>query len=195
MFSWQTTPSQLVVLPKNGARHLSTASWLHGTTVYRKDVASENPKSNDRLAALLFASTGRAVSAPDYVGLGSGEGFHPYGDPRATVAASVDGLRAARTLAHRNGRELKRKVQVSGFSQGGPATMLVGRALQQKGADRYFRLGALAPVSGPYTSQPSRPPQPTTRSPNPVSTSPASSPPGTPRRRRGSGRTCSPRTS
>ncbi|NUP21199.1 MAG: hypothetical protein HOZ81_35065 [Streptomyces sp.] len=145
-----TTASQLVVLPKNGARHLSTVSWLHGTTVYRKEVASENPKSTDRLVALLFASTGRAVSAPDYVGLGSGKGFHPYGDPRATVAASVDGLRAARTLAHRNGRELKRKVQVSGFSQGGPATMLVGRALQQQGADRYFGLGALAPVSGPY---------------------------------------------
>ncbi|MEV4740036.1 lipase family protein [Streptomyces sp. NPDC049555] len=145
-----TTASQLVVLPKNGARHLTTVSWLHGTTVYRKDVASENPRSTDRLTALLFASTGRAVSAPDYVGLGSGEGFHPYGDPRATVAASVDGLRAARTVAHRNGRELKRKLQVSGFSQGGPATMLVGRALQQEGADRYFRLGALAPVSGPY---------------------------------------------
>ncbi|MBZ4014450.1 lipase family protein [Streptomyces purpurogeneiscleroticus] len=145
-----TTASQLVVLPRNGARRLSTVSWLHGTTVHRKDVASENPQSNDRLVALLFASTGRAVSAPDYVGLGSGEGFHPYGDPRATVAASVDGLRAARTLAHRNGRELKRKVQVSGFSQGGPATMLVGRALQQQRADRYFRLGALAPVSGPF---------------------------------------------
>ncbi|GHH43482.1 hypothetical protein GCM10018773_29590 [Streptomyces candidus] len=145
-----TTASQLVVLPKNRARHLSTVSWLHGTTVHRKDVASENPKSNDRLVALLLASTGRAVSAPDYVGLGSGEGFHPYGDPGATVAASVDGLRAARTFVHRSGRELKRKVQVSGFSQGGPATMLVGRALQQEGADRYFRLGALAPVGGPY---------------------------------------------
>ncbi|GAA2918978.1 hypothetical protein GCM10020221_14030 [Streptomyces thioluteus] len=145
-----TTASQLVVLPRNKARRLSAVSWLHGTTVYRKDVASENPKSDDRLAALLFASTGRAVSAPDYVGLGSGEGFHPYGDPRATVAASVDGLRAARTLAHRNGRELERKVQVSGFSQGGPATMLVGRALQQEDADRYFRPGALAPVSGPF---------------------------------------------
>ncbi|MFI5803645.1 lipase family protein [Streptomyces sp. NPDC051561] len=145
-----TTASQLLVLPKNRARHLSTVSWLHGTTVYRKDVASENPKSTDRLVALLFASTGRAVSAPDYVGLGAGEGFHPYGDPLATVSASVDGLRAARTVAHRSGRELKRKVQVSGFSQGGPATMMVGRALQQESADRYFRLGALAPVGGPF---------------------------------------------
>lgn len=66
------------------------------------------------------------------------------------MAASVDGLRATRTLTHRKGRELERKVQVSGFSQGGPAAMLVGRALQDEGADRYFRLGALAPVSGPF---------------------------------------------
>ncbi|MGN5635117.1 hypothetical protein [Streptomyces sp. AC154] len=145
-----TTASQLVALPRSAAHRLTAVSWLHGTTVYRKDVASEDPASDDRLAALLFASTGRAVSAPDYVGLGEGEGFHPYGDPRATVAASVDGLRATRTLTHRKGRELGREVQVSGFSQGGPATMLVGRALQDEGADRYFRLGALAPVSGPF---------------------------------------------
>ncbi|MGW0667057.1 alpha/beta hydrolase family protein [Streptomyces sp. NPDC002746] len=145
-----TTASQLVALPRSTAHRLPAVSWLHGTTVYRKDVASEDPASDDRLAALLFASTGRAVSAPDYVGLGEGEGFHPYGDPRATVAASVDGLRATRTLTHRKGREMERKVQVSGFSQGGPAAMLVGRALQDEGADRYFRLGALAPVSGPF---------------------------------------------
>ena len=84
------------------------------------------------------------------MGLGSGAGFHPYGDPAATVSASVDGLRATRAIAHQKGRELERKVQVSGFSQGGPATMMVGRALQQENADRYFRLGALAPVSGPF---------------------------------------------
>ncbi|MCX4734305.1 S9 family peptidase [Streptomyces sp. NBC_01363] len=145
-----TTASQLLVLPKTVGHRLPTVSWLHGTIAYRKDVASENPASDDRLAAYLFASTGRAVSAPDYVGLGAGESFHPYGDPRATVAASVDGLRAARAFAHRNGRELERTVQVSGFSQGGPATMLVGRALQEEGADHYFRLGALAPVAGPF---------------------------------------------
>ncbi|MEV5568382.1 hypothetical protein AB0L54_36850, partial [Streptomyces sp. NPDC052196] len=145
-----TTASQLVVLPDNAAHRLPTVSWLHGTTVYRKDVASLNPRATDRLIALLFASTGRAVSAPDYVGLGSGPGFHPYGDPAATVSASVDGLRATRAVAHLKGRELERNVQVGGFSQGGPATMMVGRALDQEKADRYFRLGALAPVSGPF---------------------------------------------
>ncbi|MEU4326701.1 hypothetical protein [Nonomuraea dietziae] len=144
-----TTASQLVALPDNGERNLRVVSWLHGTTVYRGDVASMNPAATDRAAALLFASTGQAVSAPDYLGLGKGPGYHPYGNPRATVSAPVDALRATRAFAARSDRRLDRRVLISGFSQGGPATMMVGRALQQ-GEDSYFRLGALAPIAGPY---------------------------------------------
>ncbi|MEV5597883.1 hypothetical protein [Streptomyces sp. NPDC052496] len=144
-----TTASQLVATPKNGERALQAVSWLHGTTVYRGDVASVNEQSTDRAAALLFASTGRAVSAPDHLGLGEGPGTHPYGHPQATVTASVDALRAARAFARQERRILDWKVLVSGFSQGGPATMVVGRALQ-RGTDPYFRLGALAPIAGPF---------------------------------------------
>ncbi|WP_369382728.1 hypothetical protein [Streptomyces sp. cg36] len=144
-----TTASELVALPKSGERALRVVSWLHGTQVYRKEVASVNDESTDRTTALLFASTGRAVSAPDYLGMGEGPGIHPYGNPEATVSASVDALRAARAFAGQDGRTLDRRVLVSGFSQGGPATMLVGRALQQ-GVDPYFRPGALAPIAGPF---------------------------------------------
>lgn len=142
-----TTASQLVALPDNTRRNLRVVSWLHGTTVYRGDVASVNEKSTDRAAALLFAGAGHAVSAPDYLGLGTGPGHHTYGDPRTTVSAPVDALRATRAFTSRNKRLLTR-VLVSGFSQGGPATMMVGRFLQQ-GQDPYFRLGGLAPISRP----------------------------------------------
>lgn len=144
-----TTASELVAMPKSGDRDLTAVSWLHGTEVYRGEVASVNDASPDRTTALLFASTGRAVSAPDYLGLGKGPGIHPYGDPEATVNASVDALRAARAFARRDGRDLDERVLVSGFSQGGPATMLVGRALQQ-GVDPHFRPGVLAPIAGPF---------------------------------------------
>ncbi|MEU5164001.1 hypothetical protein AB0G74_30905 [Streptomyces sp. NPDC020875] len=144
------TASQLVVLPRNGQRALPAVSWLHGTSVHKDEAASVNPNSADRRAALFFAASGRAVSAPDYVGLGKGDGLHPYGDPAATVAAAVDGLRAARTVAREHGRDLRPDVAISGFSQGGPATMMVGRALAEDRADRYFRPGALAPVGGPF---------------------------------------------
>ncbi len=148
-----TTASQLVVVPRrdtSGPRALRTVSWLHGTTVYRGDVASVNDRATDRAVAFLFAGAGFAVSAPDYLGLGEGPGFHPYGHPEATVSAALDGLRAARASVRRDdGRELRRRVRVGGFSQGGPATMMLGRALEG-GADRYFRAGALAPVGGPF---------------------------------------------
>ncbi len=144
-----TTASQLVALPKTGPSDLPVVSWLHGTTVYRGDVASMKDTSSDRAVALLFASTGKAVSAPDYLGLGEGPGAHPYGHPEATVSAPIDALRSARELAGRHGRTLDERVLISGFSQGGPAAMLVGRALAD-GADGYFKPGALAPVGGPF---------------------------------------------
>lgn len=144
-----TTASELVAMPKNSERDLRVVSWLHGTEVYRGEVGSVNDESHDRTTAFLFASTGRAVSAPDYLGLGKGPGIHPYGNPEATVTASVDALRAARTFARRDGRGLDRRVLISGFSQGGPATMMLGKALHQR-VDPYFRTGALAPISGPF---------------------------------------------
>ncbi|MFH8368658.1 hypothetical protein [Streptomyces sp. NPDC018031] len=144
-----TTASQLVAVPETGRDRLRVVSWLHGTTVFRGDVASVKADSSDRAAALLFAGSGRLVSAPDYLGLGEGPGHHPYGHPEATVSASLDALRAARSLARQHGHSLDRRVLISGFSQGGPATMMLGKALQQ-GADPYFRPGALAPVAGPF---------------------------------------------
>lgn len=144
-----TTASQLVALPDNSRRDLRVVSWLHGTTVYRGDVASVNAKSTDRAAALLFAGAGHAVSAPDYLGLGKGPGHHTYGDPKTTVSAPVDALRATRAFTKGQQRRLDARVLVSGFSQGGAATMMVGRFLQQ-GRDPYFRLGGLAPIAGPF---------------------------------------------
>ncbi|MBN6038528.1 lipase family protein [Amycolatopsis sp. 195334CR] len=144
-----TTASQLVAFPKNDRSDLGVVSWLHGTTVYRGDVASVKDESTDRVAALLFAATGQAVSAPDYLGLGEGPGTHPYGHPEATVSAALDGLRAAKEVAGGQGRTFDERVRVSGFSQGGPATMLFGRALQD-GADPAFSLGGLAPIAGPF---------------------------------------------
>ncbi|MEV3860113.1 hypothetical protein AB0J38_38125 [Streptomyces sp. NPDC050095] len=144
-----TTASALVAVPENSARTLRAVSWLHGTEVFRGEVASVNDASADRATALLFASSGFAVSAPDYLGLGTGPGLHPYGDPGATVTASVDALRATRAFVRGEGRALRPDVAVAGFSQGGPATMLVGRALQE-GADPFFRPAALTTVAGPF---------------------------------------------
>lgn len=144
-----TTASPLVALPTNDQSDLRVVLWLHGTTVYRGDVASMKAESTDRAVALLLASAGGAVSAPDCIGLGEGPGTHPYGHPGATLSASLDALRAARDVARQQGRTIDERVQVSGFSPGGPAATMVGRAVQE-GGDPDFSPGGLTPIGGPF---------------------------------------------
>lgn len=141
-----TTASALTVLPRTQQRTLRTVTWLHGTRVYRGDTGSM-ADNMDRAAAVMFAASGYTTVAPDYLGLGVGPGLHPYMLSGPTVTATMDALRASRTLAARFGKRLDHKVFVSGFSQGGHASMTVGRALQRS---HEFDLAAIAGIAGPY---------------------------------------------
>lgn len=144
-----TTASGLFVLPDTNNRDISTITYLHGTMVGRDEAPSVSSPSNDRDASYLYSSAGYATVAPDYVGLGTGAGQHPYMDVADATDASVDMLAAARTAADRLGRNLKADVYVNGFSQGGVVAMGLGRALQG-GAVRGMYAAAIAPISGPY---------------------------------------------
>lgn len=146
-----TTATGLLTLPEGGGHRLDLVSDTHGTMVHR-DYAPSASEDFGRVPSYLNASAGRAVAAPDYLGLGRGPGLHPYMDTASSVTASVDMLRAARTAADRLGRPLSGDVYATGFSQGGQVAMALGKALDA-GADRHFRLTALAPVSGPYDGE------------------------------------------
>jgi hypothetical protein len=143
------TASGLMVLPDRGARRLSLVSYDHGTAIYRGDAPSESPTGPGSAPAYTFASAGFATAAPDYLGLGTGPGLHPYLDLPSETTATVDLLRAVRQYEAGHGVSLRRDVLATGFSQGGSATLALGRALAH-GADPYFRIGAQAPISGPY---------------------------------------------
>ncbi|GIE90865.1 alpha/beta hydrolase family protein [Actinoplanes regularis] len=145
-----TTASGLLVLPINDAHHLRTVSFAHGTSVYRGDAPSVAVGDTFLTGpAITFASAGFAAVAPDYLGLGAGTGPHPWMDVPTETSASLDLLRAARTVAARQGVRLDREVYVSGFSQGASAALGLARALQD-GADPWFRAAAVAPISGAY---------------------------------------------
>ena len=145
-----TTASGLVVLPTGAGSRLNVVSYEHGTNPTRNAVASVTAGGGDREAAELFASAGHAAVAPDYLGLGTGPGVHPYMDLASEVTASEDMLDASRTLAKQHGVRLNPRVMVTGFSQGGAAAMGLAHALQDGQAGRHWRLGAVAPMSGPY---------------------------------------------
>ncbi|WP_394616603.1 lipase family protein [Lentzea sp. JNUCC 0626] len=143
-----TTASALVVLPHNATRTPRQAAWLHGTTGHRGSVSSVS-EGTDRATAYFLASAGYLTTAPDYLGLGTGPGTHPYMDGPSTATASVDALRATREYAARRGLRPDPRVMITGHSQGGHATMALGQAIHRN-ADPHLKIGALAPISGPF---------------------------------------------
>jgi pimeloyl-ACP methyl ester carboxylesterase len=144
-----TTASGLVAFPSGRHGRLRLVEFLHGTNATRNTTASVLHTSPDRARTFMFAGSGFAVAAPDYLGLGVGPGRHPYGDTDSETSASVDLLLATRQIAARQGVWLRRGVDVTGFSQGGRTTLSVSRALQ-RGDVPGFSVHAVAPVAGPY---------------------------------------------
>lgn len=144
-----TVASGLLALPLNGAKRLSTVEFDHGTEIYKTDAPSTSDDVFSQGPSLTFASAGFAAVAPDYLGLGVGPGSHPWMDVPSETTASIDLLRAARTLVTQQGRELNREVYLSGFSQGASAALGVARTLQA-GGDPWWRAAAVAPISGAY---------------------------------------------
>jgi hypothetical protein len=144
-----TTASGLLAVPINAPRRATMVSFAHGTALSRADAPSMQPSGFEPAATYTYASAGFVTVAPDYLGLGTGPGRHPWMDIPSETTASLDLLRAARTYADGHGYTVRKKVMVTGFSQGASAALGLARALQN-GADRNFELGALAPISGAY---------------------------------------------
>jgi pimeloyl-ACP methyl ester carboxylesterase len=132
--------SGLLALPRGiAARRL--VSFQHGTTTTRSAVPSK-PDGTGLAAAILFAGNGYALVAPDYPGLGVSPGRHPYyvSDPVAvSVVGMIDVVRDMKSVPGN-------AVFLSGFSEGGWASLVALRRLEAQGKPV---LGA-APVAGPY---------------------------------------------
>ncbi|CUU57383.1 hypothetical protein Ga0074812_11243 [Parafrankia irregularis] len=147
-----TTASGLLAIPENDNGRLRPVLFAHGTQIFKGDAPSTSSDGFLTGPPITFAAAGFAAVAPDYLGLGEGPGPHPWMDVPSETTASLDLLRAARSFLAGRGTQLGRDVLATGFSQGASAALGLGRALHD-GADPWFRLGALAPISGGYDFQ------------------------------------------
>ena len=142
--------SGLFAYPTSGPHRLRQVLFEHGTTPSSADAPSVGKGDTYQQAgALSFAADEYAVAAPDYVGLGVGQGYPAYLDGRTEVSASVDLLDAARAFAAGRDLRLSREVRVAGFSQGAHAALVTARTLQRGQVPR-LRLAAVASISGGY---------------------------------------------
>jgi pimeloyl-ACP methyl ester carboxylesterase len=132
--------SGLLALPRDVVpRRL--VSFQHGTSTTRTAVPSQLDGTG-LAAAIAFAGNGYALIAPDYPGLGDSPGRHPYYVADAIGPAVVGMIEASqRVPGVANG-----PVFLSGFSEGGWASLAALRLLESKGK---LVLGS-AQVAGAY---------------------------------------------
>ncbi len=141
------TASGLIVLPTN-TEATGIVVYQHGTSNGRQDVPSN--LNNEALLVMAFAGQGYISCAPDYLGLGTSRGFHPYVHAATEASAGVDLLIATMGFAADQGFESVQHIFVTGYSQGGHAAMALSQALHERPTDDLW-LTAGAPMSGPYS--------------------------------------------
>ncbi|NQT96186.1 MAG: prolyl oligopeptidase family serine peptidase [Candidatus Marinimicrobia bacterium] len=125
-------------------------SLQHGTETKRSQVASVNPfNSVEGRLGLILSAMGYCTAVPDYLGLGESDLFHPYLHAKSTATSVIDFLRAIRNYCDKNDIGLNEQLFLTGYSEGGYATLAVHREIEKFHTDE-FQLTAVAPMAGPY---------------------------------------------
>jgi len=140
----------LVMYP-NVNYKLSTVIHDHPTTDSRNNVPS-NLKGIFWFGfamELSYALNGYIVMAPDYVGMGTGDGIHPYINSVTEGGATVDFVKAANKVLSQLNVKRYDEYFLAGYSQGGHAAMSTLKYLSVNNPDnlkiKYAFMG-----DGPY---------------------------------------------
>lgn len=102
------------------------------------------------LTMIFFASQGYAVVATDFLGYAESKyPYHPYTHAATEASCMIDSIRAAREASSSLGLKLNGKIMLSGYSQGGHASMATQREIEHANSGE-FNLVAVASLAGPY---------------------------------------------
>lgn len=125
-------------------------AYARGTDV-EKPRTLANPQDGDtQVLMAMFAAQGYAVVATDYLGYAKSRyAYHPYLHADSEATAVIDSIRAARQAAPSVGASLSGKVMLTGYSQGGHASMAAHRAAERDHAGE-INVVAGAHLAGPY---------------------------------------------
>ena len=127
---------------------MPTHTYMHGTIFLREEAPSYSGFEGE--LGYLMATSGAVALMPDYLGLGGSEDvLHPYVHADSEAESGMALLAAVTALQSELGFGLNGEHFVSGYSQGGHASMAMARRMQED-ADAGFPLAGAAPMSGPY---------------------------------------------
>ncbi|WP_343658196.1 T9SS type A sorting domain-containing protein [Chryseobacterium sp.] len=104
---------------------LSTVVSDHGTTDSRHNVPSnfKGALTAGFVVELSYILNGYILMAPDYVGMGTGDGVHPYVDYATEAGATIDFITAANKVLTQLNIKRYDEYFLAGYSQGAHAAM------------------------------------------------------------------------
>lgn len=148
----QDTVSGLVVVPDTDTKIFPKLVYQHGTSSSKDNVPSRYGQAGggEGDIPVLFAGMGYVSLAPDYLGLGDSDGFHPYVHAASETWVALDMLRAFEDLASQISTHTNDQLFMTGYSQGGHASMALHREVEQDPGEE-FTATAAAHLSGPYS--------------------------------------------
>ena len=149
--------SGLVTAPVKHTRTPSPVISLQHGTIFLdvppsslKGAAQSAPEVSYSDIAIMFASQGYVVAAADFVGYGdTNDLLHPFIHADTLASTTVDMLRATAAVATRNQIRLNGQLFLSGYSEGGFATLAAQRSLERD-FPNVFPITASAAGAGPY---------------------------------------------
>lgn len=149
--SWDssaTIATGVVFLPQNtGTCRKPIVNYNHGTIIKKVDAPSN--KVGEYVIGIAFSGAGYIVVMPDYLGLGDSPGLHPYIHAKSEATCVVDMIRASKEYMDSVNYLYNDQLFLTGYSQGGHATMAAHRLLQEE-YSATLPVTASYPLSGPY---------------------------------------------
>ena len=123
-------------------------SFQHETAFLHSEAPSNNASNNQAL--LVLAGIGYVTLMPDYIGYAeSGNEVHTFVLAQGLAAATIDMLRASRRLLANNNINTNGQLFLTGYSEGGYATLAAQKEMEQNLASE-FQITASLPAAGPY---------------------------------------------
>ncbi|MEM9526951.1 MAG: hypothetical protein AAGA31_10100 [Bacteroidota bacterium] len=152
-FGQPDTVTGLLSYPNQSEFSLPLAVYNHGTVGARDEVPSVVGVL-ERLLVQGVAGNRFIVLAPDYLGLGDSDGIHPYLHAATQASAGRDMIIAVKKWLVEQDIPQNDQLFVTGYSQGGHASMSLARDLEQNPGEDGLTLSAAAHLSGPYDITP-----------------------------------------
>jgi len=151
--------SGLFVIPKglpkvvNSTLGLSMVADDHGTIFANHEapsVIADNTGTPDGSAIILTSLGGFATLQPDYIGFGdSKEHYHPFILKDSLANATVDFIKQVKIFAKDNNITLNNQLFLTGYSEGGYASMATLKKIEEEQLDD-LDVSLAIPMAGPY---------------------------------------------